>query len=151
LQSSRLPVERSPRSVNSKPAIERKSAKATSTPPDVSYRLHSVISFFEIQSVFCYHCGFIFELRNISSLRTSMIRKHLLRCVWMSFNALIIWHFLSELKILDNALIFALHSVISSIWLETADNVSAMVISILGYIWVVSRFDRKLNSIGMNL
>jgi hypothetical protein len=143
LQSSRTPVERSPRSVNSKPAIERKSAKATSTPPDVSYRLH--------QSVFCYHCGFIFELRNISSLRTSMIRKHLLRCVWMSFNALIIWHFLSELKILDNALIFALHSVISSIWLETADNVSAMVISILRYIWVVSRFDRKLNSIGMNL
>ncbi|XP_045820021.1 WEB family protein At3g02930, chloroplastic-like [Trifolium pratense] len=34
LQSSRLPVERSPRSVNSKPAVERKSAKATSTPPD---------------------------------------------------------------------------------------------------------------------
>ncbi|MCH99160.1 WEB family protein, partial [Trifolium medium] len=34
LQSSRLPVDRSPRSVNSKPVVERKSAKATSTPPD---------------------------------------------------------------------------------------------------------------------
>lgn len=34
LQNSRLSVEKSPRSVNSKPAVERKSAKATATPPD---------------------------------------------------------------------------------------------------------------------
>ncbi|KAL5099779.1 hypothetical protein RYX36_004106 [Vicia faba] len=34
LQNSRLSVERSPRSVGSKPPVERKSAKATSTTPD---------------------------------------------------------------------------------------------------------------------
>lgn len=52
LQNSRVSVERSPRSVNSKPPVERKSAKASSTPPDVSYRVHLVMPFFEIYSDF---------------------------------------------------------------------------------------------------
>lgn len=44
LPNSRVPVERSPRSVSSKPTAERKPARLTSTPPDVSYRVRLVSS-----------------------------------------------------------------------------------------------------------
>lgn len=70
LQNSRLSVEKSPRSVNSKPAVERKSAKATATPPDVSHnRLYLVYSLSLIFSFVCLYCQIdAFEVFSFTSI-----------------------------------------------------------------------------------